>query len=533
MSLLLDALQRASLEKRKLAEARGGEPAAPAPATFPELTLEPVEAPPTSAVSTPDAADDSLSLVVATPSNIDATPVSDLAPAINSPATEFMALAEASSAPNNSNRQFLDEVTSQLAAVQSEANTSRPSAQAADISATDVAADVSPSKSPDTRREPTGAVTVDGTSPDKMPPPTSRAEPSPRIAREILAAHQPPKRKLATRMIVLIALGVIVALANAAFFMGFFDHLLGPNDSVVGTGVAVAPPPAPHPLAEQPAPDVQAEGAGPAGALAMVGTESAPPMVGQRTGAGAASSTPSRLNPESSLVKARERRSTTSVPRPQSTLLVSRPAPTNPLQSAYEALRAGLYDEARVAYRQALRDNPAERDALLGLAHLAHRAGSFDEARELYQQVLRLDPEQADAAAGLLSIASTSDLASAASRMRDLAERSPQSPVAMSTLGGILAREGRIGEAQQAFFRAYALDPENALHAYNLAVALDRLHKYSQAREYYQRALVLAEKDGTSRVVDFPSEQAKGRLEQLRGATSDASEARPVASPAR
>lgn len=119
--------------------------------------------------------------------------------------------------------------------------------------------------------------------------------------------------------------------------------------------------------------------------------------------------------------------------------LVSRPAPANPLQSAYEALRAGLYDEARVAYRQALRDNPAERDALLGLAHLAHRAGSFDEARELYQQVLRLDPEQADAAAGLLSIASTSDPASAASRMRDLAERSPQSPVAMSTLGGMLA----------------------------------------------------------------------------------------------
>lgn len=120
-------------------------------------------------------------------------------------------------------------MTSQLAAVQSEPNTSRPPVQTADISVTDVAADVASSQSPDTRREPTGAVAVDGVSPDKMPPPTSRAEPSPRIAREILAAYQPPKRKLATRMIVLIALGALVALANAAFFMGFFDHLLMPH----------------------------------------------------------------------------------------------------------------------------------------------------------------------------------------------------------------------------------------------------------------------------------------------------------------
>jgi len=325
----------------------------------------------------------------------------------------------------------------------------------------------------------------------------------------------------------------VVALANLAFFLGFFDSLPGTGDTVVGTGVAVAPPPATAPIAEAPVTGAQPAGMGPADAEASIGADSSLPMTAKPDGAGAAVNSTLRLAAQSPTGKVDERKAATSPSRTSPKVIVRQQTITNPLQSAYDALRAGRFEEAGVAYRQALKSNPVERDALLGLAHLAHRQGRFDEARDLYQQVLRLDPEQPDAAAGLLSIASTSDPAAAASRMRDLAERSPQSPVAMSTLGGMLAREGRIGEAQQAFFRAYTLDPESALHAYNLAVALDRLHKYAQAREFYQRALLLAEKGGNSGVTGFPGEQARVRLEQLRGAASDVVEARPVATPAR
>ena len=64
MSLLLDALQRASQEKMKLAEARGGDRATEkleaAPSTFPELTLEPVEELPAAAASHLEPRSDSL-----------------------------------------------------------------------------------------------------------------------------------------------------------------------------------------------------------------------------------------------------------------------------------------------------------------------------------------------------------------------------------------------------------------------------------------------------------------------------------------
>jgi tetratricopeptide (TPR) repeat protein len=166
--------------------------------------------------------------------------------------------------------------------------------------------------------------------------------------------------------------------------------------------------------------------------------------------------------------------------------------------------------------------NPGERDALLGLAYIAQRQGDREEARAHYQQVLRQDPANASASAGMLTLAAEGDLQMTGSRAREMAERNPDSAVVLSTLGGILAKEGRISEAQQAYFRALTLEPDNALHAYNLAVALDRLHKYAPAQGYYLRALALAEKSGAGDRASFPRKEALQRLEQLRARDSDA-----------
>ena len=81
MSLLLDALQRASQEKMKLAEARGGDSPTDkleaAPSTFPELTLEPVEELPAAAASHLEPRSDSLPPFAATPPEAETVPVPD------------------------------------------------------------------------------------------------------------------------------------------------------------------------------------------------------------------------------------------------------------------------------------------------------------------------------------------------------------------------------------------------------------------------------------------------------------------------
>jgi tetratricopeptide (TPR) repeat protein len=195
-----------------------------------------------------------------------------------------------------------------------------------------------------------------------------------------------------------------------------------------------------------------------------------------------------------------------------------KPIGTSALDSAYSLLTQDRIEEAAAHYQQALTKNVGEIDALLGLAYIARRQGQRDEARSYYLRVLRQQPNHPAASAGLLEISNEGEAQGTASRARELAERNPESAVALSTLGGMLAREGRIAEAQQAYFKALGLEPANAFHAYNLAVALDRMHKYAQAQQYYERALTLFKASPTSGQTGFPLAAAEQRLAQLRGA---------------
>ncbi|MDK9703705.1 MAG: tetratricopeptide repeat protein [Sulfuritalea sp.] len=322
---------------------------------------------------------------------------------------------------------------------------------------------------------------------------------------------------------------LLIAAANAAFFLGFLDSFLGTSGSALAPAVPppVAAPPVP-PSPQTQAQEGQGRGEPPVSrdATADTGSTAASPVASfeERSPPRAVSgrdARPASDSPAEARVSAGGVPAAKSVPRGAATrstapVFVAKPAAASALDSAYAALTEGRLDDAAAGYNQALKKNPGERDALLGLAYIAQRQGNRDEARTYYQQVLRQEPGHPGASAGLLSLAAESDLQMTASRAREMAERNPDSAVVQSTLAGILAKEGRIAEAQQAYFKALTLEPDNAFHAYNLAVALDRLHKYAQAQGFYQRALTLADKAGPGDRSGFPRKEALQRLEQLR-----------------
>ena len=186
----------------------------------------------------------------------------------------------------------------------------------------------------------------------------------------------------------------------------------------------------------------------------------------------------------------------------------------NVLEAGYAALKAGRLEEAADNYIEALKAQPDQRDALLGLAYIAHKTGRRDDARTLYERVLRQDPDQPEALAGLASLEGASDAVTGSTRARDVVERHPESAPALAALGALLVKEGRLAEARLAFARAQALEPQQAVYAYNLAVALDRLHQYEAARGFYERALNLA--DAQSAEPGFSRSSAKQRLDQLK-----------------
>lgn len=182
------------------------------------------------------------------------------------------------------------------------------------------------------------------------------------------------------------------------------------------------------------------------------------------------------------------------------------------VESGYAAYHAGDLERAREDYEAALRDEPANRDALLGLAAIEMRSQRYREAEALYQRLLAADPRDPHAQAGMLALrAQVIDPVLAESRVKTLLAGDPEAGALHFALGNQYAQQARWAEAQQAYFRAYVADPENPDFAFNLAVSLDHLRQSAAALEYYRRALALAEK----RAASFAPEAARLRAKQL------------------
>jgi len=184
-------------------------------------------------------------------------------------------------------------------------------------------------------------------------------------------------------------------------------------------------------------------------------------------------------------------------PAERSNVIARRSAPAetiNPdVEAGYAAYQAGDLARAGDAYRKALADEPANRDALLGLAAVETRLRNPAAAQALYERVLERDPRDVYARAGLLGLrGAQQDPVFAESQLKNLLATDPQASELQFALGNQFAQQARWAEAQQAYFRAFAAEPENPHFAYNLAVSLDHLHKPALALDYYRRALALA-----------------------------------------
>src|SRR5204862_7225145 len=146
--------------------------------------------------------------------------------------------------------------------------------------------------------------------------------------------------------------------------------------------------------------------------------------------------------------------------------------------AGYAAYQSGDLTAARNEYQQALRDEPVNRDALLGLAATETRAQRLDLADSYYQRLLQVDPRDAHAQAGAIALRNQQlDPVLAESRVKSLLANDRNANVLYFTLGNQYALQGRWPEAQQAYFKAFASDPDNPDFAFNLAVSFDQLHQ--------------------------------------------------------
>lgn len=181
------------------------------------------------------------------------------------------------------------------------------------------------------------------------------------------------------------------------------------------------------------------------------------------------------------------------------------------LNQAYLLLQSGSLDEARALYTKLSQAEPLNVDALLGLAYIAAQDNRSDEAMKLYVRILQLNPRHAVAQGALIGLMGRADPAASESRLKQLIAREP-SAFLHFVLGNLYADQSLWAQAQQAYFQAHHLEPENPDYAYNLAIGLDQLRQAKLALNFYRRAEQLALTQGRS---NFNVSHARERIRAL------------------
>lgn len=552
MSLLLDALQRASRDKDRSAasHATAAAPAPESPAQAHAAVDPRLQPTPLAPVSSPGAAQDfpQLSLEpVAEPSPA-AVPSTPEPAALDVSALALVPPPEPQSAPTPTSLPSSPVMVS-IGVAPETAPVFVPPVSAPTPSPVVRAPDVVPPPMPE-------PVLVAGGQTTAAPSDAAVAtkERAARLAQQIQRAHDNPPpagalRRVPSRTWALGAAALVLALAGGSVLLGLWGdpvELLG-----LGGGSSVAPAAPPEVPAEAPTPAAAASAPAPAdtvvvsaapppGASAPQPRASAPvPRSGRPPLAGAPTArrkplsdlAPAALPPSSEVAAVVSGDAVappalaapgpapapaTAVPSPGKTELVLKGRGPTAVDKAYAALSAGRLDEAQQHYETALQDQSEDRDALWGLAYLAQKRGDRTQAQDYYRRVLRQDPGNTQASNALWALESESVGEAPQQRAHDLVQRQPESASALAAAATAMAREGQWGLAAQWWARAQALEPHNPALAYNHAVTLDRLRQYPAALRQYEQALRL----GASRPGDIPMELAQRRAAALRQALS-------------
>lgn len=182
--------------------------------------------------------------------------------------------------------------------------------------------------------------------------------------------------------------------------------------------------------------------------------------------------------------------------------------------SATRALKLKRYDAALEMFDQLYAKNRRDVRILMGRAIAQQNMGLSESAVQSYEEVLALKPDNAEALLNMLGLIRAQYPEVALRRLLDLYAKHPNNPGIAAQIGITNASMGHYEDAMRYLGIASTLEPTNAQHLFNMAIAADRQGESVKAIELYQRALEVDVMYGASRSV--PRERIYDRLSVLR-----------------
>ena len=143
-------------------------------------------------------------------------------------------------------------------------------------------------------------------------------------------------------------------------------------------------------------------------------------------------------------------------------------------------------------YKQVLRSNPDNPDALYLLGMLAHQAGSNEAAAEIINRAIRISPNNPAVHNVMGSIFNALKKMDNAVRCYQRAlELKPDDADIYYNMGNALSDQGKMEEAITCYKKAILLRPDYAYAHYNLGDVFKHQNKFDEAEACYRKAIAL------------------------------------------
>lgn len=169
--------------------------------------------------------------------------------------------------------------------------------------------------------------------------------------------------------------------------------------------------------------------------------------------------------------------------------VVKTDAHNNELIMAQRALNLGRYEAALGFYENLYKKNKRDPRILIGRAVALQKTGRPAEALKAYEETLDIYPSNSEALVNYLGLMNAQYPQNALQKLQILHQSKPNNPAVAAQLGIAYGNTGDFKNAQTFLRMASSMEPENALHFYNLAIISERAGDRSSAVSAYEKAL--------------------------------------------
>lgn len=153
------------------------------------------------------------------------------------------------------------------------------------------------------------------------------------------------------------------------------------------------------------------------------------------------------------------------------------------------AYRLGRYESALTLYEQAIRERPQDAFVWKGHALTLLALGREVEAKQSFQKLMTVVSKDGASVAGMMDVIRLFDPHQALDYLIEVNRASPGNDKVLAEIGITLSEMGDQERAMGYLENAIAINPNNPLYLFNIAVSYDRAEQTNEAVYYYQKAL--------------------------------------------